>query len=72
MKTILISDPVRYPRMTTQELRECFLADGLFKPGEIQLNYVDLDRAVVGMAAPVDRPLTLSSTPELRAGFFFV
>src|SRR3569833_1163765 len=70
MKTILISDPVRYPRMTTQELRECFLADGIFKPGEIQLNYVDLDRAVVGMAAPVDRPLTLSSTPELRAGYF--
>jgi len=70
MKTILISDPVRYSRMTTPELRECFLADGLFKPGEIQLNYVDLDRAVVGMAAPVDRPLTLSSTPELRADYF--
>jgi 4-deoxy-L-threo-5-hexosulose-uronate ketol-isomerase len=42
----------------------------LFKPGEIQLNYVDLDRAVVGMAVPVDRPLTLSSTPELRADYF--
>ena len=70
MKTILISDPVRYSRMTTPELRECFLADGLFKPGEIQLNYVDLDRAVVGMAVPVDRPLTLSSTPELRADYF--
>jgi hypothetical protein len=29
MKTLLISDPVRYPRMTTQELRESFLVDGI-------------------------------------------
>jgi 4-deoxy-L-threo-5-hexosulose-uronate ketol-isomerase len=70
MKTILISDPVRYVRMTTQELRECFLADGLSNPGEIRLNYVDLDRAVVGMASPVGGPLTLASSPELRAEYF--
>lgn len=70
MKTILISDPVRYPRMTTQELRECFLADSLWQPGEIRLNYVDLDRAVVGMASPADGPLKLTSSPELRAEYF--
>lgn len=70
MNTILISDPVRYPRMTTEELRECFLACGLSHPGEIRLNYVDLDRAVVGIAAPADGPLTLSSSPELRAEYF--
>ena len=70
MKTILISDPVRYPRMTTEELRDCYLADGLWKPGEIRLNYVDLDRAVVGMASPVERPVTLTSYPELRAEYF--
>ena len=70
MKTILISDPIRYPRMTTQELRDCFLADGLFQPGEIRLNYIDLDRAVVGMASPVDTPLALTSSPELRSDYF--
>jgi len=70
MKTILIPDLVRYPRMTTQELREGFLADGLFVPGEIRLSYVDLDRAVVGMAAPIDGPLDLTSSPELRAEYF--
>lgn len=70
MKAILISDPVRYPRMTTQELRECYLADGLFEPGEIRLSYVDLDRAVVGMASPVDATLTLPNSPELRAEYF--
>ncbi len=70
MKTLLISDPIRYPRMTTQELRESFLVDGISRPGEIHLTYVDLDRAVVGIAAPTDRPIALTSSPELRAAFF--
>ena len=70
MKTLLISDPVRYPRMTTQELRESFLLGGLSRPGEVHLTYVDLDRAVVGFAVPTDQPLELASSPELRAAYF--
>lgn len=70
MKTLLISDPIRYSRMTTQELRESFLISELSRAGEIQLSHVDLDRAVVGIATPQDRPLTLGTSPELRAAFF--
>lgn len=70
MKTLLISDPIRYPRMSTQELRDSFLLADLARPGEINLSYVDLDRAVVGFASPTDRPLKLESYPELRAAFF--
>jgi 4-deoxy-L-threo-5-hexosulose-uronate ketol-isomerase len=70
MKTLLISDPVRYPRMTTQELRESFLISGLSCPGEIHLTYVDLDRAVAGVAIPTDQPIALESSPELRAAYF--
>lgn len=70
MKTLLISDPVRYPRMSTQELRDSFLIDRLASPAEINLAYVDLDRAVVGIASPVQKPLVLDSTPELRAEYF--
>jgi 4-deoxy-L-threo-5-hexosulose-uronate ketol-isomerase len=70
MKTVLISDPIRYPRMTTQELRESFLIDGLSRPGSIEMSYVDLDRAVIGMASPTDEPLALASSPELRANYF--
>ncbi len=70
MKTLLISDPVRYSRMTTQELRESFLIGALSRPGEINLTYVDLDRAVIGMAIPLDRPIALESSSELRAAFF--
>ena len=70
MKTILMADPVRYPRMTTRELRDSFLMDGLCQEGAIHLAYLDLDRAVVGMAAPLQRPLTLPVDPELRARNF--
>jgi 4-deoxy-L-threo-5-hexosulose-uronate ketol-isomerase len=70
MKTNLISDPVRYPRMNTEELRETFLLDSLFAPGKLHLNYVDLDRAVVGFAAPLDAPIALPTDPDLRAEYF--
>jgi 4-deoxy-L-threo-5-hexosulose-uronate ketol-isomerase len=70
MKTVLMADPVRYPRMTTRELRESFLIDGLYEAGSIQLTYVDLDRAVVGMAVPTGSPLSLTTDPELRAAHF--
>ena len=70
MKTVLIADPVRYPRMTTQELRDSFLMNAIYQPGTIQLTYVDLDRAVVGMAVPLEGPLVLPTTPELRAAYF--
>jgi 4-deoxy-L-threo-5-hexosulose-uronate ketol-isomerase len=70
MKTFMMADPVRYPRMTTEELRETFLIQGLYEAGSIQLTYVDLDRAVIGMAAPLADPLTLPAEPELRANYF--
>ena len=70
MKTVLMADPVRYPRMTTEELRSTFLLGGLAQAGAIQLNYVDLDRAVTGMASPLDGPIALPAYPELRANYF--
>lgn len=70
MKTVLMADPVRYPRMTTDELRETFLLNDLYEAGKIHLSYVDLDRAVVGMAAPVTAPLSLPTYPELRSNYF--
>jgi len=70
MKTVLMADPVRYPRMTTEEIRETFLLKGLCEPGKIHLNYVDLDRSVVGMAAPTEGAIALPTYPELRATYF--
>src|SRR6202035_4359613 len=70
MKTILMADSVRFPRMTSEELRDTFLVGELYQPGQIQMAYVDLDRAIVGMAVPVNGPLSLPSCPELRAEYF--
>lgn len=70
MKTVLMADPVRYPRMTTGEIRETFLLSGLYEPGKLNLSYVDLDRSVVGFAAPVAGSIALPAYPELRAEYF--
>jgi 4-deoxy-L-threo-5-hexosulose-uronate ketol-isomerase len=70
MKLLQMADAVRYPRMTTAELRSTFLIDDLFSAGQIQLVYVDLDRTVIGSAVPLAEPLTLPCPPELRATSF--
>jgi 4-deoxy-L-threo-5-hexosulose-uronate ketol-isomerase len=70
MRTILSADPARYPRMTTAELRETFLLDSLYTPGAISSVYVDLDRTIVGIAAPVAEALTLDADADLRAQYF--
>jgi len=70
MKTVLMADPVRYPRMTTEELRETFLLGSLFESGKLHLAYVDLDRSIAGFAAPTTAPIALPTYPELRASYF--
>ena len=67
MKLLQMADAVRYPRMTTTELRETFLIEDAFRPGELALTYVDLDRAVIGGAVPTDTALALETQPELRS-----
>lgn len=69
MKKVRMADPVRYPRMTTEEIRETFLLN-LYEPGQMHLNYVDLDRTVVGIAAPLQDELALPTCPELRSEYF--
>ena len=70
MKTYLMADPIRYPAMTTAQLRETFLIDALYVPGSLVLAYVDLDRAIVGMAAPLATPVSLRTDEALRANYF--
>src|SRR5271168_409862 len=70
MRLYQMADAVRYGLMNTEELRETFLLEGLFEPGEIEFAYVDLDRTVIGSAVPETETLTLETEPELRADYF--
>jgi 4-deoxy-L-threo-5-hexosulose-uronate ketol-isomerase len=70
MKLLEMADPVRYPRMTTEELRQTFLVTDLFQPGSINLTYVDLDRTILGSAVPTSAPLSLPTDSMLRAAYF--
>jgi 4-deoxy-L-threo-5-hexosulose-uronate ketol-isomerase len=63
-------DNVRYKTMTAGELKQNFSLEGLFEPGEINLTYTDLDRAVVGSVVPVDESLKLGTYKELSADYF--
>jgi 4-deoxy-L-threo-5-hexosulose-uronate ketol-isomerase len=70
MKLVQMADPVRYARMTSEELRETFLLQEIFTPERIDLAYVDLDRTVIGSAVPTVAALKLETQPELRAEYF--
>jgi 4-deoxy-L-threo-5-hexosulose-uronate ketol-isomerase len=70
MKNYLMADPVRYRTMTTEQIRETFLIDALYEPGALHQAYIDLDRAVVSMAAPLGSPIALLADDALRAEYF--
>lgn len=64
------ASPKDVKHYTTDRLREEFLIQGLFVPGEIRLVYSHIDRMIVGSAAPAGEPLTLTAGDELRASSF--
>jgi 4-deoxy-L-threo-5-hexosulose-uronate ketol-isomerase len=70
VKILQTADSIRYRTMTTEELRGTFLIDDLFRPGEIGLRYVDLDRAVIGSAVPTGERLFLPTDDALKASYF--
>ena len=63
-------DPVRFEMMDTTEIRENFLIEDAFKPGEINLVYSDIDRVIVGGAVPLNETLKLEAGEEIKAEFF--
>ncbi|CAN5447200.1 5-dehydro-4-deoxy-D-glucuronate isomerase [soil metagenome] len=57
-------------RMTARDIRDTFVIGELFRPGEVSMTYVEVDRAVVGSAAPLTTPLPLPTDHRLAAGYF--
>ena len=62
--------PQQVARMNTAELRENFLLENLFAPGDITMYALDLDRVLVGGAVPTDAPLELEAPPAIAADYF--
>jgi len=62
--------PQQVARMNTAELRENFLLENLFTPGDITMYALDLDRVLVGGAVPTDAPLDLEVPPAIAADYF--
>ncbi|MBK1879370.1 5-dehydro-4-deoxy-D-glucuronate isomerase [Pelagicoccus mobilis] len=60
-----------YGKLSTDELRNNYLVEGLFVPGVANLQATDLDRAIVGGIVPLADPIVLETIEELRSDFFF-
>jgi 4-deoxy-L-threo-5-hexosulose-uronate ketol-isomerase len=63
------SSPKDVKHYTTERLREEFLIQDLFVPGEIKLVYSHIDRIITGSAVPLS-PLVLKAAKELHADYF--
>jgi 4-deoxy-L-threo-5-hexosulose-uronate ketol-isomerase len=62
--------PADARRLDTAGLRQNFLVEDMFAPGEIRMTYTHHDRAVVGSAAPTGTPLPLVSSKPIGADPF--
>jgi 4-deoxy-L-threo-5-hexosulose-uronate ketol-isomerase len=54
------TNPDQIPLMTQEELRETYLIEDVFVPGEIALTYTHHDRIVLGGAVPAGAELALT------------
>ncbi len=57
-------------RLDTTALRDTFLVEDLFAPGEIRMTYSHYDRTVVGSAVPTTAPLVLVSSKAIGSDPF--
>ncbi|WP_040205989.1 5-dehydro-4-deoxy-D-glucuronate isomerase [Neobacillus jeddahensis] len=55
---------------TTEEIRQHYLIEELFVPGEIKLVYTMEDRAIVGGITPIGEAISLQGYDEIKAAYF--
>ncbi|MCF7803298.1 MAG: 5-dehydro-4-deoxy-D-glucuronate isomerase [Candidatus Marinimicrobia bacterium] len=64
-------DTQKYKRMNSEELRNNFLVDEMFNPGQIDLTYSFTDRAVIGSAVPTGKTLELEGNKKYLSADYF-
>jgi 4-deoxy-L-threo-5-hexosulose-uronate ketol-isomerase len=62
--------PTQVPGFTQQDLRDNYLIESVFVPGEVTLVYTHNDRIVLGGAVPAGQDLPLPTYPEIRSEYF--
>lgn len=67
IETRYAASPEHVATMRTAELRGAFLAEDLFRPGEVRGVYLHHDRILALGAVPLDTPLTLPVPDQVRA-----
>ena len=70
MKLHYLPSPAETNRLGTDQLRENYLVEGLFQPGQMIAHYTELDRMIVGTAVPAKTPLALPVYKETGTSFF--
>ena len=65
-----LPSPHESARMTPDELRIHFLVSGLFVPGEVRIEMIDLDRVTLGGAVPLAEPIRLVPPEAFAASSF--
>lgn len=71
MQIIHCPSPNEYRTLSTPQLRESFLQEGLNEPGQCKLCYWEVDRAIVGFAIPQETTLALTASRELLGADYF-
>jgi len=70
MKLRASTDAAGLRRMSARDIRDTFVINDLFRAGEISMTYVEVDRAVVGSAVPLETALSLPADRRLAARYF--
>jgi 4-deoxy-L-threo-5-hexosulose-uronate ketol-isomerase len=70
VRVIRTADAEAYRTLKSEELRQRFLIENLFQPGQLELVYTDIDRAIAGGAMPGDVPLPLQAGEEMACHYF--
>src|SRR5829696_3025688 len=66
-KTYYATSPRALQNATNEDLREQYLINDLFKPGEIRLNYLHYERFVIGGATPGGSTISLPLQVEPKS-----
>ena len=70
METRYTHSPKDIRHYSTEELRQEFLVEKVFAPGEINLTYSHNDRMIFGGATPADKELEITLSDELGVEYF--